>query len=194
MVAMTAAEVGLQVDRPLTIEDLDQMQDDGFRHELDDGILVVYPAPTLIHQLVVSRLMTWLDAQAPAGFVVLAGPGVEISPIQYRIPDISVVKSADIDIADRSITKPPVLVVEVASPSTASYDRNRKKDVYAAFGISSYWIVKPDLKAPGITAFELRRGGYRLVNEVTGIEPFSASRPFTCQFVPADLVAEPARR
>src|ERR1700722_1309774 len=163
MVAMTAAEVGLQVDRPLTIEDLDQMQDDGFRHELDDGILVVYPAPTLIHHLVVSRLMTCLDAQAPAGFVVLAGPGVEISPIQYRIPDISVVRSVDLNIADRSITKPPVLVVEVASPSTAPYDRNRKKDVYAAFGISSYWIVKPDLKAPGITAFELRRGGYRLV-------------------------------
>src|SRR5712691_2002533 len=35
--------------------------------------------------------------------------------------------------------------------------RNRKKDVYAGFGIASYWIVAPSQDKPTLTAFELRR-------------------------------------
>ena len=39
---------------------------------------------------------------------------------------------------------PPELVVEVASPRTRLYDRNRKKDVYEGFGIPTYWIIEPE--------------------------------------------------
>ena len=43
---------------------------------------------------------------------------------------------------------PPELAVEVASPSTAAYDANRKTAVYTGFGIPSYWIFVPD-PSPG---------------------------------------------
>lgn len=35
------------------------------------------------------------------------------------------------------------MVVEVASPGTATFDRLTKYDVYARAGIAEYWIVKP---------------------------------------------------
>lgn len=130
MVAMTGARTALPDDWPLTVDDLYLLPDDGNRYELDDGVLVVSPAPALIHQLVVHRLGVTLDTACPPGFQVLPGPGVEMSRTQYRIPDLVVVPFSDIHFGDKTVTKPPVLAIEVASPSTILYDRNRKKDVY----------------------------------------------------------------
>jgi Uma2 family endonuclease len=81
--------------------------------------------------------------------------------------------------------RPPVLAVEVASPRTRLYDRNRKKDVYEQFGIVSYWIVDPDPAKPQLTVFELRDGRYQ---QVTGEEAFRAGRPFPVTVTPSALV------
>jgi len=191
MSVMTATGIGLPTDRPLTVADLDLLPDDGNKYELDDGVLVVSPAPAINHQLVLTRLTVLLEMARPPEFLVLPGPGVEMSAHQYRIPDLVVVRADAIGIEDTSVTKPPVLTVEIASPSTAIYDRNRKKDVYAGFGIASYWIVTPSLDKPRLTAFELRRGSYRQVAEVGGGEVFAARRPFPVEIVPAALVAGP---
>lgn len=180
--------------RPLTVTDLELTPDDGNRYELDDGVLVVSPAPVVGHQLVVQRLSVLLGAACLPEFLVLPGPGVEMSPIQYRIPDLVVVRTDEIGIEDKTITKPPVLAIEVASPSTAMYDRNRKAEVYAGFGISSYWVVVPSIDEPRLTAFELRRGRYRQVADVSGDEMFEAERPFPVRIVPAGLVVGPWRR
>ena len=123
--------------------------------------------------------------------VVTAELGVELSTVQYRIPDLVVLSARDVRFDDKSVTRLSALVIEVASPSTALYDRNRKKDVYAGFGIASYWIVRPDLGKPGLTAYELRRGQYRLVADVAGAEAFTTPRPFRCEIVPAALGAGP---
>lgn len=64
------------------------------------------------------------------------------------------------------------LAVEVASPRTWLYDRNRKKDVYEQFGIVSYWIVEPDRDKPELTAFQLRDGRYEQVAQVAGTSRF----------------------
>jgi Putative restriction endonuclease len=45
----------------------------------------------------------------------------------------------------------PELVVEVASPRTRRYDRNREKDVYQGFGIHAHWIIDPDRDHPEMT-------------------------------------------
>jgi Uma2 family endonuclease len=189
MVAMT--DTVLPDDRPLTIDDLDLLPDDGNRYELDDGLLVVSPSPALKHQLVLHRISVTLDKWCPPGFAVLPGLGVEISRIQYRVPDLIVVPFSDVDFDDKTATKPPLLAIEVASPSTAIYDRNRKKDVYEGFGIASYWIIQPDLDKPSIITFELDRGEYRVAAEVSGNDTFRAVKPFACEIVPAELVAGP---
>ena len=45
------------------------------------------------------------------------------------------------------VTEPPVLVIEVLSPSTRAEDTIRKSMEYAEGGIGQYWIVDPDLRA-----------------------------------------------
>ena len=47
MDAMTIPDVWSGQDRTLTVEDMENMPDDEFRYELDDGVLIVSPAPPL---------------------------------------------------------------------------------------------------------------------------------------------------
>ena len=46
MSVMTIPEAWYAQDRTLTVEDMENMPDDEFRYELDDGVLIVSPAPT----------------------------------------------------------------------------------------------------------------------------------------------------
>jgi Uma2 family endonuclease len=193
MTVMTAPLLWPPADRPLTVADLEDTPDDGCRYELDDGVLVVSPAPRPIHQIVLHRLQLLLDAAGPPEFQVLPGPGVEMSEIQYRIPDLVVVRAGTLAVADDNVTQPPALAVEIASPSTAHYDRGRKKMVYAEFGIPAYWIVDPDPDRPSITAFGLTGGSYAEVGRAAGEERFVSTTPFPVEIVPAELVAGPWR-
>ena len=119
-------------------------------------------------------------------FEVLPGVGVNIDRYQHRVPDLAVVRADSLDTVFQE--RPPVLAVEVASPRTRLYDRNRKKDVYEQFGIVSYWIIDPDPVKPELTVFELRDGGYRQVAQVAGDEAFQAVQPFPVAVTPLALV------
>ena len=98
-------------------------------------------------------------------------------------PDLVVVRMDQVGGA--KFTEPPLLVVEIRSPSTALIDLNRKKVAYERFGVSSYWIVNPDPPQPELTVFELRDGGYALEAKPPG--PFTTDRPFAVTIDLADL-------
>ena len=184
MNVMTIPEFWSGQDRTLTVEDMEDMPDDEFRYELDDGVLIVSPAPSTLHQRAVTRLAVILSAACPAGLEVLAGVGVNIGKFQHRVPDVAVVRVGSVPSVFQ--TDPPELVVEVASPRTRLYDRNRKKDVYQGFGIPAYWIVDPD--RPGLTVFKLRMGAYEQTAHITGDEEYHAVVPFPVTIVPSQLV------
>jgi Uma2 family endonuclease len=173
-------------NRMLTVEDLEDMPDDEYRYELDDGVPIVYPAPSNRHQLVVSRLQMVLGAACSPEFLALTGPGVNVNRFQHRVPDVAVIRTESFK--EMYQVEPPVLAIEVASPRTRLYDLGRKKEVYERFGVRSYWIVDPDGERPSLTAFELRRGRYAQTAQATGKEAFEAARPFPVTIVPADLV------
>ena len=186
MDAMTVPDFWSGQDRMLTVEDMENMPDDEFRYELDDGVLIVSPAPSPMHQLAVTRLAVVLSAACPAGLFVLAGVGVNITRFQHRVPDVAVVRADAFDAFFQET--PPELAVEVASPRTRLYDRNRKKDVYQGFGIPVYWIVDPDRDRPALTVFELRTGAYEQTAQVTGDQAYHAEIPFPVTIVPSELV------
>jgi Uma2 family endonuclease len=73
-------------------------------------------------------------------------------------PDLVVVRMDQI--GGPKFTEPPLLVVEIRSPSTALIGLNRKKAAYERFGVPSYRILNPDPPQPELTVFEL--GGGRL--------------------------------
>jgi Uma2 family endonuclease len=110
-------------------------------------------------------------------------PAVELGPQTELDPDLVVVRMDQIGGA--KFTEPPLIVVEIRSPSTALIDLNRKKTAYERFGVPSYWIVNPDPPQPELTVFELRDGRYAPSSKAS--EPFTVSRPFTVSIAPADL-------
>jgi Uma2 family endonuclease len=186
MNVMTAPDLWSDQDRALTVEDMENMPDDEFRYELDDGVLIVSPAPSNLHQRAAFRLAQVLDAACPPEFEVLLGVGVNINHYQHRVPDVAVVRADSMETVFQVV--PPLLAVEVASPRTRLYDRNRKKDVYEQFGIPAYWIVEPDRDKPELIAFELSDGRYKQVARVAGEEAFEAARPFPVTVTPSVLV------
>lgn len=187
MVSMTRPDLWHDPGRLLTVDDLaDLPPGDDRRYELDDGMLIVSPAPLNIHQLVVTRLTVILTAACPGHLAVLAGVGINITRFQHRVPDVAVVPADSFEIDH--IERPPALVVEVSSRSTRLYDRNRKKDVYEGFAIPAYWIVEADPDRPRLIAFELRNGKYQTVPDVTSSDEFRATSPFGVSIRPAALV------
>ena len=110
-------------------------------------------------------------------------PAIELERDSELAPDLVVVHLDEVGGA--KFTTPPLLVVEVRSPSTALIDLNRKKAVYEKFGVPSYWIVDPEPARPELTVFELRDSGYVL--EATSTQPLTVSHPFRVSITAADL-------
>ena len=112
-------------------------------------------------------------------------PAVELGPQTEFDPDLVVVRMDQIGGA--KFTEPPLLVVEIRSPSTALIDLNRKKAAYERFRVPSYWIVNPGMPQPELTVFELRDGRYDLAAVTSA--PFTVDRPFTVTIAPVRLTS-----
>jgi len=91
-----------------------------------------------------------------------------------RIPDMAVIFNSDQDLIeeDRGYDlgrhgKPPDLVLEVASPTTASKDYTDKRRDYERYGIREYWRLDPtggDLYGVALAGDRLVDGQYRPVS------------------------------
>lgn len=173
--------------QPFTVAELDRMPADGRRYELVDGVLIVSPRPTIAHQEVAAELLGLLRARCTADLTAVHEPALQIAEQTEFDPDIVVLRRDQLGGA--KCTEPPMLVVEVRSPSTALFDLNLKKAAYERFGVESYWVVSPDPSSPELIVFELRDGRYEQVARVSGDEVFAAERPFPVEVVPARLVA-----
>lgn len=177
---------------PLTVADLEAMPDDGHGYELLDGVLIVTPAPGWSHQRAVGRLFRLLDDATPAGLEALPAPfavrpegGLPLAQQRTELqPDVLVARVSDL--TARDLPAAPVLVVEVASPSTRLVDVNLKRAAYARMGVHHYWIVDPEV--PDLSVFALAGEEYRLVAKVSGHEAYEALAPVVVTVCPADLV------
>ena len=171
--------------RPLTYDDLRTLPDDGHRYELVDGSLIVTPAPKTKHQSVVGNLYRVLvDAAPPDSQVLFAPVDVVLSDQTVLQPDIVVARRRDV--GEDNLRVPPLLAVEVLSPSTRAIDTGTKRLALAAAGVPSYWLVDPD--EPSLVALELAGDAYLEVARVAGDESYEATAPFAVRVVPATLL------
>ena len=175
--------------RPFTVNDLEEMPDDGRRYELIDGELLVSPAPGWPHQEASVELTVRLRQACTPEFRVLAAPFAVRHDIFNELqPDVLVARYADLTL--KNLPAAPVLAVEIISPSSRLKDANLKKATYARLGTQCFWLVDPDLEVPTVTAWELVGGSdYQRVAHVANDEVFQSERPFPVKFSPADLVA-----
>ena len=173
------------VDGEWTVELLETLPDDGLRHELIDGTLLVSPAPTLRHQAAIGELYLLLRAACPDDHFVFLSP-LDWQPDGHTSlePDLLVIRRDRI--GAKNITQTPTLVIEVISPSSRRIDRTLKLSRYAEGGIPHYWVVDP--MAPAIDIYELHQGGYRLSASANGDESVAVAAPFPMWVTPNNLV------
>ena len=131
---------------------------DGNRYEIVNGVLYMAPSPSGSHQDAALEIASYLRTHvkiAGLGLVRVAPFDVELAPNVIVQPDVFVILRENFDkITDNRILGAPDLVVEVASPSTAIYDRHNKLDAYARAGVPEYWIVDPDARTVEVLVLE----------------------------------------
>lgn len=157
--------------------------DDGKRYELLDGELYVTPSPSGQHQLIVANLVSVLDGYVRsrrAGILLFAPLDVIVADTTVAQPDIVYLDDSRRSLVSRrGIEGPPMLAVEVLSPSTTSRDRRTKVALYARFAVPFYWIVDPAARV--LEGYALEGSSY--------VQTLRASGPTPCGPLPFEDLA-----
>lgn len=157
-----------ELKRKLDYSDLVGTLDDGRRYELVRGDLLVTPSPTPVHQRLSKRLVLLLVdyfERRSIGEVFDAPIDLILTNRDVFVPDLLVVADPK-HISKRGIEGPPLLIVEILSPSTRSQDRGVKARRYAELGVEHYWIVDPASKC--LECYRLAGRAYRRVIDASG--------------------------
>ena len=135
--------------RRYTVDEVLAFPSDGNRYELVDGELLVTPAPSFKHQVVVSDLAIsighYLKQRPGTARLLIAPADISWNREQLVQPDLFVVPAGEVTSSWASI-KTLLLAVEVVSPSSARGDRLAKRRLYQRQGVAAYWIVDPDAR------------------------------------------------
>ena len=132
-----------------TLEELHRLPDDGNKYELIRGELFVTPPPSVDHEEVLARLNEILTE-----YVRKYGLGKVYHPrsvIRFEGSE------AEPDLMVRAVPPgargnaweelpPPLLVVEVLSPTTRRRDLVNKRQYYIDAGAGEYWVVDSERK------------------------------------------------
>jgi Uma2 family endonuclease len=122
------------------------------RYELIDGVpYLMSPAPTPMHQSILRTLVTEFSVyfRDKTCEVYMAPIDVRLNADSYDDtvvqPDMLVVCDKE-KIDKKGINGAPDLVIEILSPSSASYDSGLKLQKYIESGVHECWIVDPTEK------------------------------------------------
>lgn len=145
----------------ITLEEFLALPDDGVYREVRRGILREYREDemtrrnkrhTKTESAIAHVLRSWLDRQSPKTGEVHSG---EVGCILQHDPLVTVgidVAYFDYDVANDDthgwsfIGGPPILAVEILSPSDTIEDIEEKVEDYLAAGVALVWIVNPTFR------------------------------------------------
>lgn len=137
------------------------------RYELVHGGLVLMNPPTGRHSAIIELIHDHFKAEIARKahpWVSRRDIGVRVDINGSRLPDLCVMtleqEQAILEVS-AVLQSPPVLVVEVVSPSTATTDYRAKRSEYAVRGIPEYWIADP--VETKVSVLILSEGFYDLV-------------------------------
>ncbi len=131
--------------------------------ELWDGELIMSPAPSFLHQKIVTRLYKALDAWVERhhlGDTALAPIDMVLSTRRATQPDVVFISNERLGIIKERIMGAADLVAEVISPGSRRRDRIDKRDLYEQHGVREYWLIDPEAKTVEVLCLE--SGTYQL--------------------------------
>ncbi|WP_431935192.1 Uma2 family endonuclease [Micromonospora sp. RP3T] len=160
-----------------TLDDLQDLPEDGQDYEIFDGSLLVSPHADVRHGAIANRLRRLLDRQAPTGLLVGQDVGVSATRSSYFVPDVFVAHEEALDRGGPALAPADVLlVVEVVSPGNAGRDLVLKRHEYGLAGIPHYWLVEP--RKQTVTVLEHVGNGYRESAVLAAADVYRADHPF----------------
>lgn len=131
----------------LTVEQFEQFQDDGQKHELLRGEHIIMPPPKLRHTLIQDNLRDLLRPFVLKHELgrVHTEAGFRLSKDSWLQPDLSFVRPAQIQKADPAgyYIGAPALAVEVVSDSNTAIELDIKIEEYFAHDAEEVWVVYP---------------------------------------------------
>jgi len=153
--------MGTVETRKYTYEDLRTMPQNGNRYELIGGEVYVTPSPNTKHQRVAGNLYFEIRQFVKGrglGEVFFAPFDVVFGDQDVVQPDLLFISRARSAIVTPSfIHGAPDLVIEVLSPTTAGYDVEIKRQLYASSGVSEIWFADP--RSDSIEVLRLEEDG-----------------------------------
>ncbi len=112
-------------------------------YNLIDGRLYMSPAPLIRHQDIAGAIYVYVREYAHR-----QGGHAFISPMDCHLPngsvlqpDVGYIAPDRLGIVDRWVMGSPDVVVEVLSPGTRRFDRNKKLRAYETAGVREAWLV-----------------------------------------------------
>jgi Uma2 family endonuclease len=171
-----------RIEPLLTVADLDSCPDDNNRYELIDGELFVSRAPGIPHQRALLNLEVALSnylSGHPIGILV-PGAGAIFSSHDAVIPDLVFVRNERWPevVSNNKFTAGLDLVIEILSPGKENRERDLlvKRQLYAKYGISEYWVVDRENRLVEVYKLELDR--------LRSIATFRDSEEITTELLP----------
>lgn len=133
-----------------TAELVRALPDDGRRHELVAGELLVTPSPSPVHQWLVAAIFRRLDPYLVAtgsGALLTAPADISLGEDEILQPDLFVLPPGQpLPPRDWAEVRRLQLAIEIVSPTTARVDRITKRRRFQRAGVPEYWIVDPDAR------------------------------------------------
>ena len=128
-----------------TLADYMQLPE-GAKYQLIKGEIIEMPSPTDTHQKILLFLTLKLGnylMKNNIGVMRFAPLDVHLDDENVFQPDLLFIANENKHIIKDRVYGAPDMVLEVLSPSTAYYDWEDKKEIYAKYGVKEYWIVNP---------------------------------------------------
>ena len=159
-----------------TYDDYLKFSEDTIVEIIDGRISAMSPAPSRIHQTIVSKLLIAIGKYiednkgeceiypAPFDVVLLNENESEKNSRNIVQPDISVICDKN-KLTDKGCVGSPDMIIEVVSPSNSRDDYIKKLNLYEEFKVREYWIVNPMKKS--ILIYTLSENGYEMPDSYT---------------------------
>jgi Uma2 family endonuclease len=155
----------------------------GMKHELLDGEMIAMTGGSWAHGLIIGNMVTALNNRLEGGScsVIPSDLRVRAAADFFTYPDVVVVCGPpEFDDCHQDTVLNPVVMVEVLSPSTESYDRGRKFEHYGMIdSLKEYVLITQG--RPRVEHYLRQEGHVWTFTELSGLEAVLSLSSLGCE-------------